>query len=299
MTELYHQVTKSSLAVRIEMNDENTPFMRSIGGSWRKSHQCWFVPIREKENLIAFLKEKNLTSAPVEPPTLEPVPAESPPVEPPPAVEETISSHVESIDSMPVEVKQKRKYVRKTKNPDGTVQEPKPKRKYTKKVKPVENEQPILTKEDNEEEDLTGYEVLEFGEKKEIEITEEKEHNVEIVKKEEEEDEKEEEEKEEKEEEEKEEEEDLRAGVRELFNIKSYHPKKVVDPRKRTIQNMRRDFVNEYVNSSDEEEDDGEYAYKKCKNLFQYYRTFSEKQKDPANFHSVLERIRTKLKILQ
>ena len=86
------------------------------------------------------------------------------------------------------------------------------------------------------------------------------------------------------------------------IKINEYHPRQIVDPRKRKTQMMRRDFVDNYINSDDDEKEETpeeRHIYEKFKNIFQYYRTFSEKPKEHSDFNTILERIRTKIKILQ
>ena len=81
-----------------------------------------------------------------------------------------------------------------------------------------------------------------------------------------------------------------------------YHPRQVIDTKKQKTYNDRRDFINKYINSDsegEEETDEDKQIYEKFKGLFQYYRTFSEKPKENTDFNVVLERIKAKLKILE
>jgi hypothetical protein len=76
----------------------------------------------------------------------------------------------------------------------------------------------------------------------------------------------------------------------------TYHPRKVVDPRRRVSEKFRRDFVENYVNSDDEPDtEEGTKMYEKFKNLFKFYRSYSE---EPAHdFVSKLDKLKSKLRI--
>jgi hypothetical protein len=76
----------------------------------------------------------------------------------------------------------------------------------------------------------------------------------------------------------------------------TYHPRKVIDPRRRVSEKFRRDFVENYVNSDDEPDtDESNKMYEKFKNLFKFYRNYSE---EPVHdFHKKLDTLKSKLRI--
>jgi hypothetical protein len=336
---LYEPATPISFMVRVNMKD-HAEFMHSVGGTWRKNGEFWFVPRTKETELKAYLTEKFPGEVQTEPANMdeqkqkrkytkksnvvvEPIvePVDEPTVEP---VDESIAEPV-------VETKPARKYTKKTKqitepaveHDTETVVDTKPARKYTKKAKsvaepvvePVVETKPMrkyTKKVKTDVDSSTGATRKYTKQKKNVEevrveqqpinedrvedevhvdqptINEQQPTNryTEVI--------------------------DEPPYTEEILKPKEvvekheyrqrYHPRQVIDTKKQKTYNDRRDFINKYINSDsegEEETDEDKQIYEKFKGLFQYYRTFSEKPKENTDFNVVLERIKAKLKILE
>lgn len=291
---------KTTLSVYIP-KDEHFNFMKSLNGFWYTKKGFWGIPKYSRDKLMEYLKTLNLLEDlpnPTQQVTQQPEEIINNVVEPSHQPEAVSTEVIENIKFEPRQSETASTEVIENISCDSQAhtQPPKKRRGRIPKNKtldiaavPETDNSKLLAERENEERRLIEERrVLEEKlrqEREERRILEEK-----LLK-----------EREERrllEEKEQLDEMEERRLIEERELIEDYHPRKIVDLRKRTTHKVRQEFIQNYVNSDDEEEtEEGKEIYEKFKNLFKFYRVYSDEPTPIYDFSSKLSKLKQKLRI--